>query len=331
MAVRPMLAAQKQREAGDLWGPRHEALVEAQLKEDGYLIMQPKWDGFRMLHTGEMAMSRSGKPLANSALQSFVRDNPRFAGMDGEVFPGHHYHPEAFREGMSEIRSGGGSGDIMIVAYDYYTQGTFNYPARRNHLEAAFGLSVDKPVVCAHPEGLYNVHILLCPQIEVRSLDEIYAEEARLLALKFEGGILRRWNRQYKFGRATALGGELVKVKRRESYDAIVIGYEERLQNGNEAKTSELGYTTRSAHQENLIPTGMLGALRIRIVNGPLEGVEQKVGVFRGLSHTDLRTLWESKETLEGRYLEVSVDPATGGYDAARCPVFLRWRSKDEF
>jgi ATP-dependent DNA ligase len=329
MPVRPMLAAQKYREAGDLWGPSHEAIVARHIKEDGYMIVQPKWDGFRMIHWDEIPMSRSGKPLANSMLQKFVREHPEFHGLDGEVFPGHNYHPEVFRTGMSQIRSGGGDGDIMIAAYDFVSEGRFGYQARRSHLQAAFDLHEERPVVI-EGDG-YNVHILLCPQIEVRSLEELYAEEARLVALKFEGAITRRPHALYKYNRATALGGELTKVKRRETYDAIVTGYEERLQNANEAKTSELGFTVRSAHQANLVPTGMLGALLIQFVNGPFKGVAQKCGVFRGLGHGDLKALWDERETLGGRYCEVSVDPADGGYDSARCPVWVKWRPASEF
>jgi DNA ligase-1 len=329
MNIRPMLAAQKYQEAGDLWGPKHEAIVQRHLDQDGYLIVQPKWDGFRMVHWNNIPMSRSGKPLANQLLQKFVREHPEFKGIDGEVFPGHNYHPEVFREGMSQIRRGDGSGQIMIAVYDDIACAHLPYRDRRAALQVVRDLATDRPIDIVG-DG-YVVRLLLCPQIEVHSLEELYAEEARLVELKFEGAITRRPNAKYKFNRATALGGELTKVKRRETHDAIVVGYEERFQNANEAKTSELGFTVRSSHKENLVPTGMLGALHIRFVNGPFKGVAQKCGVFRGLSHDDLKALWDVRETLRDRYCEVSVDPADGGYDSARCAVWIKWRPASEF
>lgn len=336
--IRPMLAAQKYRAPGDLWGPLHEAIVERHLQEDGYLIVQPKWDGFRcVLHDG-IPMSRSGLPLANAALQQFAQDYgaqdqlDTLAGIDCEVFSGHNYHPEVFRDTTSGIRSQGGSGDILMVAYDFaYGGNSFGYTARRDHLRSAFGLREDVPFYIVDAAGRYHVKLVMCPQVEVRTLEELYEAEAHYVGLNFEGAIVRRPNSLYKHGRATALGGELVKVKRRNTYDAVVEGYEEGTQNTNEATTSELGYTKRSSHKGNLIPNGRLGALHVRFVNGPYEGIQQKVGVFRGLTHEDLADLWDDKESLTGRYCELSVDPATGGYDAARCPVWLRWRPKEEF
>lgn len=335
--IRPMLAASKYREAGDLWLEPHIKVVEQHLKEDGYGIVQPKWDGFRSILIDGVAQSRSFTPLANEALQIFARDYANdgidgLEGLDGEMFSGHEYHAEAFRGATSGLRSQGGSGNILIAAYDFITRPSFAYVARRDHLRSAFGLDEERPLDIIDPEGRYHVKIVLCPQKEVHSIEEIFEAEAEFVALGFEGGIYRRPSMPYKYNRSTAKGGELVKIKRgRQSYDAEVIGYEEAESNQNEAQTSALGYTKRSSHKENLVPAGRLGALRIRWVNGPYAGKEQKVGVFRGLTHGDLMALWEDRETLTGRFCEVAVDSATGGYDVGRTPVWYRWRDASEF
>lgn len=322
--IRPMLAAQKYREAGDLWGPLHEAIVQQHLQEDGYLIMQPKIDGMRCMFSEGVPRSRSWKPLANKALQQFAQEySTLLHGLDGEIVTGHVYDPNVFRESMSGIRSAEGSKAFTFYAFDLFNMGITPQYERRKSLEE-FVEAHGGIVSCQD----YNAKIVLCPQTKVYGLNEIYDEEARLLAAGWEGGIIRRPTATYKFGRSTALGGALTKVKRRNTVDAQVIGYEPRYANQNEAKTSELGYTTRSAHQENLVQLEMLGALRIRLLDS---GIEQKCGVFRGLTHDDLRTLWQERETLAGRYCEVSVDSASGGYDSSRCPVWMRWRDKEEF
>jgi ATP-dependent DNA ligase len=324
--IRPMLAAQKYRTAGDLWGPLHEKVVLEHLRQDGFLYGQPKWDGMRACLYEGVARSRSWKPLANQALQRFVADHPHLQGLDGEVFTGHDYAPESFRASMSGIRSGDGSGDITFVYFDLFTGTELSYQNRLDIATQRIGNTVQR----FEGKG-YSVLVMQCPTVELRTLEEIYTYEAKCLADGFEGAIVRRPVMGYKYGRSTALGGTLVKVKRRDYVDAQVIGYEQRYENQNEAKENELGLTSRSAHQKGLVPLDMLGALQIRILNGPLKGVEQKCGVFRGLSHTDLRDLWQVRNTIVGRYCEVSVDKATGGYDAARCPVWIRWRDASEF
>jgi ATP-dependent DNA ligase len=329
--VRPMLAAQKYRGPGDLWSPEHEAVVQRHLEEDGFLIVQPKWDGFRGVldHNTNQVMSRSWKPLANQALQRWAKEaNVEYdlSLIDGEVFAGHDYHPEVFRENMSGLRSGDGTSKLMWVLYDYPRFPNAPYTDRRDRLIRNIFQFNDERVIEA---GGATMLLKLCPQIMVASLEALYAEEARLLALNFEGAIIRRPHAPYKNNRATAVGGELVKVKRRITIDAKVVGYEERLQNQNEAFIDERGYTKRSAHQENKVPMGMLGSLILELLDE--RGTRASCGVFRGLSHGDLRTLWDERETLEGRYCEVSVDPITGGYDSARTPVWLRWRDASEF
>lgn len=324
MMVRPMLAASKYREAGDLWGPKHEEIVQGHLDKDGYLIMQPKWDGFRMLHYQGIPMSRSGISLTNLRLQQFVREHPEFEGLDGEILPGHRYAASDFRKAMSQLRSGDGAGDMTFVFYDKFDIPEFGYPYRRQKALEQVG----DMTRLVEGDG-YAVILMECPQVPVTSLEEIYDEEARLIGLNHEGGITRRHNRQYKFNRSTALGGELTKVKRRNTVDAIVRGYKQRYENHNEATQSALGFTKRSAHKAGKVPVEMLGALELELLDG--SGTLTDCGVFRGLTHGDLGALWTERETLTGRYCEVSVDGASGGYDSARCPVWLRWRDASEF
>lgn len=331
MAIRPMLAAQKYREAGDLWGPLHEAIVQRHLDQDGFLIVQPKWDGFRGVLDPDTnnAMSRSWTPLANEALQRWAQQaNTEYdlSLIDGETFAGQDYHPEIFRQNMSGLRSRDGTNKLMWVLYDYPRYSNASYVDRRERLISDVFKGAEERLIETDNESM---RLVLCPQVEVRSLEELYAEETRLLALNFEGAIVRRPYLPYKNGRATALGGELTKVKRRTTVDARVIGYAERLENQNEATLSPLGYSKRSAHQAGKVASGMLGSLSLELLDG--SGIKTDCGVFRGLTHTDLRALWEIRETLEGRYCEVSVDPITGGYDAARCPVWIRWRDASEF
>lgn len=328
--IRPMLAAQKYREAGDLFGPVHEKIVAKELDflrniAGTGLIMQPKIDGMRCMFDEGVAKSRSWKPLSNRYLQLLAQQKQyQMDGLDGEVISGHYYDPNSFRKSMSGIRSEEGSSKFTIYLFDFFYQPLREYVERRVIVEKlvdAYGPYIHGPN--------WTAQLVLCPQTIVTTLDEIYEEEARLLAAGWEGGILRHPNRAYKFGRSTALGMELVKVKRRDYVDARVVGYAQRFENQNEAFKNELGLTSRPTYKEGKIALPMLGALYLELLDG--SGIQTKCGVFRGLSHEDLRTLWDERESLPGRYCEVSVDKASGGYDSARTPVWIRWRDASEF
>jgi DNA ligase-1 len=99
--------------------------------------------------------------------------------------------------------------------------------------------------------------------------------EAEQVALGHEGIMLADPNAPYKFGRATTKGGELLKVKRFEDSEAVVIGIQEEMFNGNEAQTNELGRTKRSTAKDGLVGKGTMGALIVRDVK---TGVEFNIG-----------------------------------------------------
>jgi len=58
----------------------------------------------------------------------------------------------------------------------------------------------------------------------------------------------------------------MLKLKRYQQDEALVIGTEELMHNLNEATASELGYTKRSQAQAGLVPSGKLGALVCRLL-----------------------------------------------------------------
>lgn len=322
-SIRPMLAA-KTWDKPELEA-KHNAIVQKHLDECGYLIAQPKVDGMRYLHD-KQAMSRAWKLLPNKYLQAFVKEHPELLGIDGEVIPGHIYSPEIFREAMSGIRSEQGSPEFTIYAFDLFDpeNASVAFIARHSRLFARIGEAKS----FTSPSG-YDARIVFCPSEQVNSLEQIASYEERMLLNGWEGIILRRPDRPYKWNRSTLLDGSLMKVKRFQSDDAIVIGYEPWYINTNEATISELGFTTRSSHQDNLVPIERLGALLCRLVARP--EVEFKVGVFLGVDHDERNRLWLARESLLGRHFEFKHQGYGGGYDKPRTPVFLRWRSASEF
>jgi DNA ligase 1 len=134
-----------------------------------------------------------------------------------------------------------------------------------------------------------------------------------------EGLMLRDPDSCYKFGRATPVGQELVKVKTFEDAEATVIGYEEEMHNANEATVNELGRTKRSSHKANMTGKGRLGALIVLTQ----EGVTFNVG--SGFTDDQRLSLWTNRKVLPGltityRYFN------SGSKDKPRFPTFVGFR-----
>ena len=114
--------------------------------------------------------------------------------------------------------------------------------------------------------------------------------------------------------------GYLLKLKRFEDAEAVVIGFEERMHNGNEATVSELGRTKRSSHKANKSGRGDLGALVCRTP----EGIEFNIGT--GFTDSDRQRIWDSRDQFLGRNAKYKFFPV-GVKEAPRHPVFLGWLS----
>lgn len=315
MQIRPMLAANKP------WDP---AKVKKHLDQDGFLYMQPKIDGFRVL-MADLPRTRAWKEHPNKYVNEFQKEYADILrGQDGELVDGHIYTPETFRAGLSSLRSEDGTPEFSIYLYDYFLDLTIDYDERRKRNEDLIG-KLGEIVNGVN----YSAKLILTPQKIVTTMDEIASEEADLLARGWEGGILRKRSAKYKYNRSSYAHGGSMKVKRLKTFDAIVIGYEPWYENQNEATTSALGLTERSAHNAGMVPLERLGALHCRLVEHP--DIEFKCGTFKGITHKERDRLWAVRDQLIGRYFEASAHDYTGGYDKPRVAVFNRWRQPFEF
>ena len=119
-------------------------------------------------------------------------------------------------------------------------------------------------------------------------------------------------------GRSTVNEGYLLKLKRYTGAEFRVIGCEERMHNGNDAKTNELGRTERSSHQEGKTGRGDLGALVL-----PDVGCIFNVGT--GFCDEESAEIWNRRKEYLNRLAKVKYF-AIGMNEAPRHPVFLGWR-----
>jgi len=270
------------------------------------VLASPKIDGIRCRGINNQAMSRSMKPLPNRFLQSFFNNCYNLNGLDGELTVGEPNAPDCYNKTVSAIMSEDGEPQFVFRVFDYMNAGLFSH---RLDYATDIAIKLNIPHVVPHRHQF------------IQSIDELITFEAECLALGYEGVMTRNPVGLYKSGRSTAKEQGLVKIKRFEDAEAVIIGLEELMHNGNEATTSELGYTKRSSHQENKQPTGTLGAFICRGINGDFAGVEFNVGT--GFSATQRATYFDPVmigEKITYKYFPVGVK------DKPRHPVFKGFR-----
>ena len=181
----------------------------------------------------------------------------------------------------------------------------------------------------------YETHqawIVPCPHWPVETVDELMEIEQRCVAEGYEGVMVRDPNGPYKWGRSTRKEGYLLKIKRFEDAEAIVVDVTERMHNANEAKVNALGLTERSSHKANQVPTGMLGSLVCNpllpepdggspcVFNG---GVTFEIGT--GFTEQVRKDLWQDRpigKVIKFKYQGLTPD------GVPRFPVFLGFRDE---
>lgn len=267
------------------------------------LLASAKLDGIRALVKEGTVLSRSLKPIPNDYVQRLFKHLEHF---DGELIVGEPTSKTVYRDTVSGVMSKDGEPDVKFFVFDRTEYPTKPYTERihrilRDRTHEKFRLKLDQ-------------HVVTC-------LDTLLELEAKLLDQGYEGLILRDPNAPYKFGRSTVREGYLLKLKRFTDAEFEVVGFEERMHNGNEATTNELGRTKRSSHKENKTGRGDLGALIVRTT----EGLVFNVGT--GFDDAQRAEIWTNQAKYQGAWAKVKFF-AVGMKDAPRFPVFLGWRDE---
>jgi DNA ligase-1 len=266
-------------------------------------LISPKLDGVRAVVIDGVVYGRSLKPIRNQQVQELF-GRREFNGLDGELIVGDPTGADVFRTTSSVVNSVDKTGDIFFHVFDDITE-------------------PDKPFMHRLDTGLGKVagdQMLWVDQVQVDFLSDMESWEECYLAQGYEGAMLRDPNATYKFGRSTAKEQILLKVKRFTDSDAVVIGFQELMHNGNEAKINELGLTERSSHKENKHGMGILGALVCRDPHG----IQFNIGT--GFTQADREQIWQEREHLLHKTVKYK-SFQVGVKEAPRHPVFLGWRN----
>ena len=263
------------------------------------LLASPKLDGVRAVVRNGIVYSRSNKPIPNKFVQERFNHLEYF---DGELIVGEANSATVYRDTVSHVMSHDKTGfDLRFYVFDHVKDMNKTYGQRVKDFEH-----------CAS----YFPH----EQVLFKNLKDLLEYEEEMLDIGFEGLILRDPNAPYKMGRSTVKEGYLLKLKRFTDDEAVVIGFQERQHNANEAVTNELGRTSRSSRKENKVPMGTLGALNCR--SGSIE-----FSIGTGFTDEERLDIWNNPSKYIGRLVKFK-HFTVGAKDAPRHPVFLGWRDR---
>lgn len=273
-------------------------------------LVSPKLDGVRALVQGGVVLSRSLKPLPNKVVQRLF-GRRELEGLDGELILGDPWAPDAFRRTSSGVMSH--EGDVPNIVFHVFDRlSDLDFQRRLQQAQLVVGQTKTNQLQLVDHQLVYN-------QQELVRAEETY------LAMGYEGLMARDPGGLYKEGRSTLREGGLVKLKRFEDAEALVLRAEPLLHNANAAVRNELGYQARSSHQAGKVAQDLLGALVVRGLPGTkYDGVEFSIGT--GFDEALRRELWQQRQTLPGRLVTYKYFPH-GSKDAPRFPVFKGFRA----
>ena len=266
------------------------------------IIASAKLDGIRCLIKDGVALSRTLKPIPNKSIQAWAKKYAdKLEGMDGELIVGDPASSTVYRDTNSFVMSHDKEGEFWYYQFDYW------------NLDAPYNKRIGNALIPV-PESV----IFLGYKI-VNNKEELLKYEETVLNVGYEGLILRNPNGKYKYGRCTVKEDNAFKLKRFEDAEAVIIGFEEEMHNGNIAETNELGRTKRSTAKSGMVGKQSLGAFTCRTP----EGIEFSIG--SGFSQQDRLDYWKSKDSLMGCTIKYKHFPI-GVKDKPRHPIFLGFR-----
>lgn len=262
------------------------------------VYVTPKLDGIRCLVVNGKAVTRKLKPIPNDYIRNQLETVFANFNVDGELMvPG-----KDFNGVQGDVMRITGEPEYQFVVFDMVDPDK-PYSERQNLLSR---LPIE--------------HKLL--GVQVTDKDALtYLEEA-YVAAGYEGIMLRSPEGRYKYGRSTVREGILTKLKRFNDSEAIIVGFEEQMHNGNEAKTDALGRTERSTVKANMHGMDTLGSL---LVFDKKLNIEFSVGT--GFDDKLRQHIWNFREKYIGEQVTYTYQELSK-YGVPRFPVYKGFRSE---
>ena len=283
----------------------------SQFKDLNYpLFASVKLDGIRAaLWPDGSLLSSSNKSIPNEHIKNILKEYSKELGasyiLDGELLVG-----ETFQNCTSGIMSKSGTPDFTFYIFDAVNVDNINQKfLDRSRVTSILPTNINIKIV--EQRIVLHRHALLC--FYHQAINDGH-----------EGIILRSPDGPYKYGRGTLKEQYMLKVKPFEDSEARIISLEEQYSNLNEAKTNELGLSSRSSSKENKIAADTLGAF---VVEDIYSGVQFHVGTGLGLTSELRKKIWENKDNYLGKIIKYK-SQKIGTKEKPRIPVFIGFRDE---
>lgn len=295
------------------------------------VLASPKLDGVRGVCKDGALLSRSLKKIPNRWVQSLM-SMPELTGLDGELTVGPANAPNVMQATTSIVMSSSKPEQFQFHVFDKWDAMPYSFEER---LERAGDL-VERAkatwlslAVALRLEGA-PAWIVECPLVMVqheliRDMADLNAYEAKQLALGYEGIMVRDPAGAYKHGRSTVKEGGLLKLKRFTDGEAVIVGFEEEMENLNEKTVNEKGRSKRSSHAENKRGKGTLGAFIVE-ADGKQPATAVQFNIGTGMDHALRAHVWANRDKFMRQIVKFKHFDH-GAVDAPRHPVFLGFRS----
>ena len=266
------------------------------------VLATPKLDGIRCLKLGGRALTRSFNPISNQFAREWIEANVP-DGTDGELM----LRGGTFSQTSSAIGARGGEPDFVFYVFDYVSENPGKPYAQR--MEDLQRLPQSERVEKVLP-------------VQINNASELAAYEEKCIAEGYEGVMVRDPQGPYKCGRSTEREGWLLKIKRFEDSEGVILDSYEGMSNHNEAELDAFGKTKRSLAKSGMVGRGELGGFVVRVV---ATGVEFRLAYNHVVGGIDRESAWRDKAALVGRMVKFRHQPS-GAKEAPRFPQFVGWR-----
>lgn len=304
-----------------------------------------KIDGVYSVNLEGQCLGRSLKPFANKWLTKKL-SKPEFRGLCGEVVNAQIFNPdeglELNRQDLCRNTTSYTSSiakeffPFAVVLFDYISDGSEQYCYNTDYMSRMMSLynlldmkqGRDTIHICGLPylyKEFMGVEFIAPELILVESAAEAEKYYNRVVEAGHEGVVVRSPEGIFKFGRSTKKSQEIVRFKPEGNSEILVTHFEEAMENQNEAKKNELGYTERSSHKENKVPLGMVGAMVGIDVNS---GDVVRIGAGT-MKHAERKKVWENQSEYLGKLSQYKFMD-TGIKDAPRHPRHFMWRDSTD-
>ena len=274
------------------------------------VLGSPKLDGIRCVnHAQKGPVSRKLLPIPNNELRKALKHLCQ-PWLDGELISGPANAPNAMNVTTTAVM-GHDADWSQVKFYVFDKVDDKPYDERLSDL------------VHLHALASAEQHKLISfvPQTLIHNIDQLMTFEQVCVEGGYEGIMIRSPRGHYKFGRSTTNEGILLKVKRFEDMEGIVVDFVELMHNDNVAQTDHLGHTKRSSAKAGKVPGNTLGALVLKI-----QGFnEPTVEVGTGFSAELKQEIWNNRKKYLGAKVTFKYQPH-GVKDKPRIPVFKGWR-----